>query len=61
MAAEKYTGGTVVHVIDRDDEGVPTQHVERDTDGQHWHVVDGVAAPISGAEAKQLEAESEEQ
>jgi len=38
-AGLKYTKGTVVQVFAMDKQGFPTNHVERDTDGQHWHVV----------------------
>ena len=41
MAKGKYTKGTVVQVFDQDANGFPKNHVEMDTDGQHWHVVAG--------------------
>ena len=39
--AEQYIRGTVVQVFKTDSNGQPTSHVERDRDGQLWHVKAG--------------------
>ena len=39
--ADKYEKGTTVHVFKTDSNGQPTSHVERDRDGQLWHVKAG--------------------
>ena len=57
MAKSKpeYDGGTVIHVISRDEDGTPTEHVERDHTGQHWHLVAGAEpVAISGEDARAL-------
>ena len=45
MAKTDYTKGTVVQVVKMDDAGFPLEAVERDKDGQLWHVKEG-AEPV---------------
>lgn len=45
-AGVKYTKGTVVQVFGKDENGFPTNHVEMDSDGQHWHIV-GDKEPVA--------------
>lgn len=41
MAKKEYQKGTVVEVLDRDDKGNPTSHIESDPHGTKWHVEKG--------------------
>lgn len=41
----EYVKGTVVQVIRKDGAGFPLEAVERDTDGNLWHVKEG-AEPV---------------
>lgn len=60
MAKSEYVKGTVTHVIAKDSHGFPTNYVERDSDGQHWHIK-GDADPekIDADEIQSLAAEHE--
>ena len=40
-AGRPYTKGTVIQVAKTDDAGFPLEHIERDKDGQTWHVTEG--------------------
>lgn len=61
MAAKKtYTKGTQVHVLKTDSAGFATNAIERDTDGQHWHVVAGKdPVAIDADDIQSIAAESE--
>lgn len=40
--ADKYVKGVQTHILSTDkDSGQPTAHIERDPDGQLWHVQQG--------------------
>lgn len=51
--------GTVVQVFKTDRNGFPTNHVERDSDGQHFHIVAGKRpVAIDADEVQSVGAES---
>lgn len=47
MAKGEYTKGTTVQVVKVDDAGFPLESIERDKDGQLWHVKEGDEKPVA--------------
>ena len=43
MARGEYTKGSTQQVLRQDGDGFPMESIERDSDGQLWHVVQGSA------------------
>lgn len=60
MARGEYTKGTTQQVLRQDSNGFPLESIERDTDGQLWHVVEGQAPTRlrDNDEARSLAAEA---
>jgi hypothetical protein len=58
LSARDYTKGSVVQVFDTDAAGFAKNSVERDADGQLWHVVNGKdPVPIADDEVQSIAAE----